>query len=57
MLAKVLNFFYILLFVIIYDCQVASGMHKPNKQTVVPLQRVGALLDSLPFSRVQGFGE
>lgn len=36
--------------------KVSSGMHKPNKETLVPLSIVGHLLSTLPFSRVQGFG-
>ena len=36
--------------------KIASGMHKPNKQTLVPPTGVKALMRALPFSRVQGFG-
>ncbi len=36
--------------------KIASGMHKPNKQTLVPPAGVKALMQALPFSRVQGFG-
>jgi nucleotidyltransferase/DNA polymerase involved in DNA repair len=36
--------------------KLSSGMHKPNKQTLVPTSAVATLLNDLPFSRVQGFG-
>ena len=36
--------------------KIASGMHKPNKQTLVPGAVVRALMRALPYSRVQGFG-
>lgn len=36
--------------------KLASGMHKPNKQTLVPVASIRTLIDELPFSRVQGFG-
>lgn len=36
--------------------KLASGMHKPNKQTLVPRNAVAAVLKDLPFSRIQGFG-
>lgn len=36
--------------------KIASAMHKPNKQTIVPLSIVPQLMSSLPYSRVQGFG-
>jgi len=36
--------------------KLASGMHKPNKQTLVPRGIVSQLMQSLPYSRVQGFG-
>jgi DNA polymerase eta len=36
--------------------KIASSMHKPNKQTVVPQSIVESIMSELPFSRVQGFG-
>jgi len=36
--------------------KIASGMHKPNRQTVVPPADVQRLMLDLPISRVQGFG-
>eukprot|EP01033_Poteriospumella_lacustris_P002845 gene2845-2070_t len=36
--------------------KLASGMHKPNKQTLVPGTAVKTIIDNLPYSRVQGFG-
>lgn len=36
--------------------KLASGMHKPNKQTLVPTCVVRNIINNLPFSRVQGFG-
>lgn len=36
--------------------KLASGMHKPNKQTLVPQSVIPKLMSELPFSRVQGFG-
>jgi nucleotidyltransferase/DNA polymerase involved in DNA repair len=36
--------------------KLSSGMHKPNKQTLVPMTVVPGLMRDLPFSRVQGFG-
>lgn len=36
--------------------KIASGMHKPNKQTLVPGSVVTNLMSTLPYSRVQGFG-
>ena len=34
----------------------SSGMHKPNKQTLVPNGVIPCLLSTLPFNRIQGFG-
>lgn len=36
--------------------KLASGMHKPNKQTIVPKCVIQQLMIHLPYSRVQGFG-
>eukprot|EP01031_Cornospumella_fuschlensis_P027876 gene27876-33661_t len=36
--------------------KLASAMHKPNKQTVVPRALVPRLLAEVPYSRIQGFG-
>jgi nucleotidyltransferase/DNA polymerase involved in DNA repair len=36
--------------------KLASSMHKPNKQTIVPKAIVSNLLAHLPYNRVQGFG-
>lgn len=36
--------------------KIASGMHKPNKQTLVPPVAVKGLMRELPYSRVPGFG-
>lgn len=36
--------------------KLSSGMHKPNKQTIVPSVVVPDLMATLPFSRIQGFG-
>jgi nucleotidyltransferase/DNA polymerase involved in DNA repair len=36
--------------------KVASAMHKPNKQTIVPNKLVKSLLNDMPLNRVQGFG-
>lgn len=33
-----------------------SGMHKPNKQTILPVAFIASLMTSLPYSRVQGLG-
>ena len=33
-----------------------SGMHKPNKQTILPVAFISSLMTSLPYSRVQGLG-
>ena len=36
--------------------KVASAMHKPNQQTIVPASVVGPMLGDMPLDRVQGFG-
>lgn len=36
--------------------KIASGMNKPNKQTVVPFSAVRGLLDSLPLTKVRHLG-
>jgi nucleotidyltransferase/DNA polymerase involved in DNA repair len=36
--------------------KIASGMHKPNKQTIVPSSRVKSLMCNLPISRIPGLG-
>lgn len=36
--------------------KIASGMHKPNKQTIVPSHKVIQLMSNIPISRVPGFG-
>eukprot|EP01038_Epipyxis_sp_PR26KG_P014724 gene14724-19791_t len=36
--------------------KLASAMHKPNKQTLVPTSIVHLLLRTIPFNRIQGFG-
>jgi hypothetical protein len=36
--------------------KLASGLHKPNQQTVVPSEQVAGLLKDLPLSRIRGLG-
>ena len=36
--------------------KIASAMHKPNRQTIVPPQKVEAMMSDLPINRVVGFG-
>eukprot|EP00981_Chlorochromonas_danica_P008873 scaffold2324_cov163-Ochromonas_danica.AAC.13 len=36
--------------------KLGSGMHKPNKQTLVPHAMVALLIKDLPYTRIQGFG-
>jgi nucleotidyltransferase/DNA polymerase involved in DNA repair len=36
--------------------KLASGLHKPNQQTVVPSEQVAGLLKGLPLSRIRGLG-
>ena len=36
--------------------KLASSMHKPNKQTMVPLSAVSGLMSSLSLTRLKGFG-
>merc|ERR1719460_3563545 len=36
--------------------KLASSMHKPNKQTMVPFAAIPGLMATLPISRLKGFG-
>jgi nucleotidyltransferase/DNA polymerase involved in DNA repair len=36
--------------------KLCSGLNKPNKQTVVPLSSVSALLNDLPIEKLRGLG-
>ena len=36
--------------------KMASAMHKPNQQTIVPASCVGPVLKDMPLDRIQGFG-
>ncbi|KAH8270397.1 hypothetical protein KR018_009668 [Drosophila ironensis] len=36
--------------------KLAAGLNKPNKQTVLPLGKIGGFFDTLPVSKIKGLG-